>query len=106
MKTWTENGREPSKSERQSVDVGVIVAREFENAKGDSGDKFRIADDSGVIVRWPTLTSARALELAAKHQMSEAASHETLHVPRPAASAWIVRDHSCCNSIRRPANSM
>ena len=35
MKKWTENGREPSKSERKSVDVGLIAAREFENAKGE-----------------------------------------------------------------------
>jgi hypothetical protein len=35
MKKWTENGREPSKSERQSVDVGLIAAREFEDAKGE-----------------------------------------------------------------------
>jgi hypothetical protein len=28
MKKWTENGREPSKSERKSVDVGLIAARE------------------------------------------------------------------------------
>jgi Tse6 toxin immunity protein Tsi6 len=35
IKKWTENGREPSKSERKSVDVGLIAAREFENAKGE-----------------------------------------------------------------------
>lgn len=31
MKKWTENDREPSKSERESVDVGLI----FENTKGE-----------------------------------------------------------------------
>jgi hypothetical protein len=35
MKKWTEKGREPSKSERKRVDVGLIAAREFENAKGE-----------------------------------------------------------------------
>jgi hypothetical protein len=35
MKKWTEKGREPSKSERNSVDIGLIAAREFENAKGE-----------------------------------------------------------------------
>jgi hypothetical protein len=35
MKKWTENGREPSKNERKSIDVGLIAAREFENAKGE-----------------------------------------------------------------------
>lgn len=35
MKKWTENDREPSKSERESVDVGLIAAREFENTKGE-----------------------------------------------------------------------
>jgi len=33
MQKWTENGREPNKTERKSVDVGLIAAREFENAK-------------------------------------------------------------------------
>jgi hypothetical protein len=27
MKKWTENGREPSKRERKSLDVGLIAAR-------------------------------------------------------------------------------
>ena len=35
MKKWTEKGREPSKSELKIVDVGLIAAREFENAKGE-----------------------------------------------------------------------
>ena len=35
MKKWIENCREPSTSERKSVDVGLIAAREFENAKGE-----------------------------------------------------------------------
>jgi hypothetical protein len=35
MKRWTENGREPTKSERKSVDVGLLAARELENAKGE-----------------------------------------------------------------------
>ena len=35
IKKWTEKGREPSKSERKSVNIGLIAAREFENAKGE-----------------------------------------------------------------------
>ena len=35
MRKWTENDRKPSTGERKSVDVGLIAAREFANAKGE-----------------------------------------------------------------------
>ena len=35
MKKWSENGHEPSESERQSIDVGLIALREFEGVTGD-----------------------------------------------------------------------
>lgn len=35
MKLWSDNGCEPSESERSNIDVGLIAARELSDATGD-----------------------------------------------------------------------
>ena len=61
MKKSTENSGEPSKSERKSVDVGLIAAREFENAKGELAalaDKLYCLNN--YFESWPTDEKAAA----------------------------------------------
>jgi hypothetical protein len=38
MRRWTENGREPSHSQRSRIDVGLIAARELSEATGEVGE--------------------------------------------------------------------
>ena len=61
MKKSTENSGEPSKSERKNVDVGLIAAREFENAKGELAalaDKLYCLNN--YFESWPTDEKAAA----------------------------------------------
>jgi hypothetical protein len=38
MRRWTENGREPSHSQRSRIDVRLIAARELSEATGEVGE--------------------------------------------------------------------
>jgi len=38
MRRWSDNGRHPTASERRSIDVGLVAAREFSDAPGPIGE--------------------------------------------------------------------
>ncbi|MHB8540487.1 MAG: hypothetical protein ACYDCD_06040 [Candidatus Acidiferrales bacterium] len=38
MRRWTDNGREPSESERRNIDVGLVAARELSEVTDEVGD--------------------------------------------------------------------
>jgi hypothetical protein len=55
MRRWTENGREPSHSERSSIDVGLIAARELSEEAGEVGELAgRLFALNNYFEDWPT----------------------------------------------------
>jgi len=64
MKQWTDDGREPSEEERQSIDVGLVAVRELD---GGPYELQQLADKLHVLNAyfedWPTdLQAAGAVE--------------------------------------------
>lgn len=55
MRRWTEGGRDPSASERNTIDVGLIAVRELAEATGDAA---KLADKLSFLNNyfedWPT----------------------------------------------------
>jgi hypothetical protein len=55
MKRWTDNGREPTESERKSIDVGLIAVRELSGATDDVGDLAdKLSSLNNYFEDWPT----------------------------------------------------
>ena len=55
MRRWTEQGREPSHSERSSVDVGLVAVRELSEATGEVGDLVgKLSALNNYFEDWPT----------------------------------------------------
>jgi hypothetical protein len=55
MKRWTDNGREPSESERRNIDVGLIAARELSEATGEVADLAqKLSALNNYFEDWPT----------------------------------------------------
>jgi hypothetical protein len=55
MRLWTENGRDPSLSERASIDVGLVAARELAEAEGQVGElRSKLFALNNYFEDWPT----------------------------------------------------
>lgn len=55
MRRWTDSGREPSESERRSIDVGLVAARELSEATGEVADlAVKLSALNNYFEDWPT----------------------------------------------------
>ncbi|MGD1079193.1 MAG: hypothetical protein ABR881_12800 [Candidatus Sulfotelmatobacter sp.] len=55
MRRWSENSREPSHSERSSIDLGLIAARELSGVTGEVGDLAdKLFSLNNYFEDWPT----------------------------------------------------
>ncbi len=55
MRRWTEDGREPSHSERSSIDVGLVAVRELSEATGEVADLAdKLSSLNNYFEDWPT----------------------------------------------------
>jgi hypothetical protein len=55
MKRWTDNGRDPTESERTSIDVGLIAVRELSEADGAAQElSSRLMALNSYFEDWPT----------------------------------------------------
>jgi hypothetical protein len=55
MKRWTDNGREPSSSERRNIDVGLLAARELSEATGEGAELAqKLCALNNYFEDWPT----------------------------------------------------
>jgi hypothetical protein len=55
MKRWTDGGRDPTPSERRSIDVGLIAARELSGDAGEAGDlRRKLFALNNYFEDWPT----------------------------------------------------
>jgi hypothetical protein len=55
MNRWTEGGRDPSASERTSIDVGLIAVRELEGATGEAAELAdKLSPLNNYFEDWPT----------------------------------------------------
>ena len=55
MRRWTENGREPSHTERSRIDVGLVAVRELSEAAGEVGDLAeKLSALNNYFEDWPT----------------------------------------------------
>jgi hypothetical protein len=54
IKSWTNGGREPTESERKSLTIGVILAREFEPAQTDEMQEWadKVREVAGYFRDW------------------------------------------------------
>jgi hypothetical protein len=55
MRLWTEGGRDPSASERTSIDVGLIAVRELAEATGEVAELAdKLSSLNNYFEDWPT----------------------------------------------------
>jgi hypothetical protein len=63
MRKWSDNGREPSETERQSIDVGLIAVREFPEKDEETFElSEKLSELSNYFEDWPSDKKAAGTE--------------------------------------------